>query len=321
MARIRTIKPEFFRDEILNDLEGDYPHLRPMLVFAALWGHCDKQGVFEWNPRQLALDILPFLWSDTSGAELSETLDLLYKVDRCIKYEHAGKWWGYIPTFSEHQRITGKEGTEPPKYPPPPDLEKGTHRGHNGDTPETRRGSQEGKGREGRGKGKGKETPPKVPPYAREFDLFWEAYPLKVGKKAALKAFQARRREGVTLEEITEGLSRYLAFKNATRQNLHHPSTFLGPNEWWREPWNIPEGSQGAKDAKAPVLDPKFSRDFTPDIQPRKTTQPEDPNPQPAGNLNVNLPSPPTEAEATEKENQRRAALKRQIEKAGGDGV
>ena len=77
MPRIRTIKPEFFRDEILQDLERTHPEHRPMLVFAALWGHCDKQGVFEWKPRQLALDILPFLWPDTSGTHLGHTLDCL----------------------------------------------------------------------------------------------------------------------------------------------------------------------------------------------------------------------------------------------------
>lgn len=44
MARIRTIKPEFFRHEGLQDLEQANPGAYAMLVFAALWGHCDKHG-------------------------------------------------------------------------------------------------------------------------------------------------------------------------------------------------------------------------------------------------------------------------------------
>ena len=44
MARIRTIKPEFFRHESLQDLEIANPGMYPMMVFEALWGHCDSKG-------------------------------------------------------------------------------------------------------------------------------------------------------------------------------------------------------------------------------------------------------------------------------------
>jgi hypothetical protein len=72
MARIRTIKPEFFRHEGLQDLEAANPGNYIMLVFAALWGHCDKAGHFVWKPRSLKLDILPFLDFD-----IFATLNLL----------------------------------------------------------------------------------------------------------------------------------------------------------------------------------------------------------------------------------------------------
>ena len=167
MARIRTIKPEFFRDETLIDLEIAHPEKRPMLVFAALWGHCDKQGVFEWKPRQLALDILPFLWGDTSGTHLGQSLDCLEESGRIKRFEYGGRTYGVIPTFLEHQRITGKEGQGGAKYPSPHDLQdRGSTEysskettGHTGDTPGTHPGSQEGKGREGN-----KRKPPIGPP-------------------------------------------------------------------------------------------------------------------------------------------------------------
>ena len=180
MPRIRTIKPEFFRDEILQDLQREHPELHPMLVFAALWGHCDKQGVFEWKPRQLALDILPFLWLDTSGTHLGHTLAILRDAERVRLLEHDGHFYGHIPTFSSHQRITGSEGKGEPRFPDvaamvevtgeadpaldPPLSAKNTNRthvGHTKDTLRTHSGYQEGKGREGKEEEK---KPPIGPP-------------------------------------------------------------------------------------------------------------------------------------------------------------
>jgi len=117
MARIRTIKPDFFRHEKLQDLEEKHLEMRPMLVFCGLWGHCDKQGVFEWRPRQLALDILPFVWRGNIGETLEKTLLLLAENGLITRMEYDGKLYGYIPTFTEHQRITGKEAVDKAKNP------------------------------------------------------------------------------------------------------------------------------------------------------------------------------------------------------------
>lgn len=153
--RIRTIKPEFFTDEDLQDLEADNPGKYVMLVFAGLWGNCDKQGVFEWKPRMLGLHILPFLKFD-----MVETLSVLTEAGIIIPFEVAGKKYGFIPSFTTHQRINGKEGTDPAKFPRyPGKMEPGP----SGDTPGTQQGKdrdtpgmtgREGKGREKEGKGK-----------------------------------------------------------------------------------------------------------------------------------------------------------------------
>jgi hypothetical protein len=157
MARIRTVKPEFFEHEELQDLERDHAALKPMLVFAGLWGHCDKNGVFEWKPRVLKLRILPFLDYD-----IEQSLALLEGAGQLQSFEHEGKKFGVIPSFREHQRITGKEHDAPSKFPDPPVNQRGNTRGtnkvHTGETPEQHPGAQEGKGREGGKEGKGKGT-------------------------------------------------------------------------------------------------------------------------------------------------------------------
>lgn len=153
MARIRTVKPEFFRHEGLQDIEAANPGAHCMLVFAGLWGHCDKGGVFEWRPRTLKLDILPFLEFD-----MADTLAILESAGFVQRYEAEGKTYGVVPTFEEHQRIGGKELQEPVKHPR-----------SNGEAPEKQRGSngeaigiagREGKGREKEGKGDAQERAP-----------------------------------------------------------------------------------------------------------------------------------------------------------------
>jgi hypothetical protein len=113
MPRIRTVKPDFFRDETLQDLEVSHSDLKPMLTFEALWCHSDKSGNFLWNPRVLHLDILPFIQFD-----LGASLVLLSEAGLLSPYDGAdGKKYGHIHNFSKHQRINGKEAQEPAKFP------------------------------------------------------------------------------------------------------------------------------------------------------------------------------------------------------------
>lgn len=154
MARIRTIKPEFFRHEVLQDLEIANPGKYPLMVFAGLWGHCDNKGRFEWKPRQLKLDILPFL-----PFEMTDTLAILEGAGMVNRYTVDGKEYGEIPTFEKHQRLSGKELTEGEKFPPNPVSKgeaQGKQTGSDRDEPESQEGK--GKGREEEGNGVGAES-------------------------------------------------------------------------------------------------------------------------------------------------------------------
>lgn len=152
MARIRTIKPEFFRHEGLQDLAAKHgAHV--MLVFAGLWGHADRAGQFEWRPRQLKLDILPFLDFD-----MGTTLDILAEAGFIERYEVDGKSYGLIPSFADHQRFSGKEAQEKVKHPAPPAKKVGSV----GEAPEKHVPVQEEEGngiREGKGKGERASAP------------------------------------------------------------------------------------------------------------------------------------------------------------------
>lgn len=112
MARIRTVKPEFFRHEKLQAMGA-----LSMLIFEGLWTQCDKAGRFAWKPRILKLDILPFIEFD-----MEKELDKLADGFFVIKYESEGEFYGVVPTFGEHQRVSGKEAQEPAKHPTPPEA-------------------------------------------------------------------------------------------------------------------------------------------------------------------------------------------------------
>jgi hypothetical protein len=117
MARIRNIKPDFYTHEDLNDLENNFPELRPMLVFSGLWNQCEYSGVFLWSTRKLKLAILPFVEFD-----IEKSLTMLEKHGFILRYQNGGKNYGYVINFTKYQAISGSEKTAGLRYPLPGDV-------------------------------------------------------------------------------------------------------------------------------------------------------------------------------------------------------
>lgn len=67
-----------------------------------------------------------------------------------------------------------------------------------------------------------------------DFDQFWAAYPRKVGKLDAMKAY-AKARTVATAEEILAGVEQYKRNK-PEYADWCHPSTFLNQGRWMDEP-------------------------------------------------------------------------------------
>lgn len=152
MARIRTVKPEFFKHYDLFKAEKE-TGLPLRLAFQGLWLVADKEGRFKFLPPQLKLDVLPY-----DEVDFESVLVSLDKFGFIEIYEVSGKKYAYIPTFTEHQRITGTERDTDSKIPPK----------HFGNTSETLKDNQgnkldDRKGREGKGKGKERKGEEKLP--------------------------------------------------------------------------------------------------------------------------------------------------------------
>jgi hypothetical protein len=119
VARIRSVKPVFFRHKKLQQLETEYVELRPMLTFEGLWTIADREGRFIWDPDTLKLDILPFV-----PFSIGLALNLLYEHGFIFRYEVKGKVYGVIPTFIEHQRPNNKEQKSLLPEPPADQLQE-----------------------------------------------------------------------------------------------------------------------------------------------------------------------------------------------------
>jgi hypothetical protein len=104
MARIRTIKPDFFTSD-------DICALTPLarLLYVGLWCEADRAGRLVWMPRVFKRRYLPDDAVDIeslAGELLTRGLVVLY-----------GEGLAHIPTFSRHQHVNPREAAS--KLPSP----------------------------------------------------------------------------------------------------------------------------------------------------------------------------------------------------------
>lgn len=105
MARIRTIKPEFFHHDGLGRLSPLH-----RLLYIGLWCQADREGRLPDRPARLRVAILPY--DAVDDAALDNLLwDLAEHPERFIvRYaDVAGTAYIAIPTFSQHQRPHPKD--------------------------------------------------------------------------------------------------------------------------------------------------------------------------------------------------------------------
>lgn len=96
MARIRTIKPEFFTSEDVVSLSAF-----ARLLYIALWCEADREGRMRWKPATFKMRYFPADAVDIDGlcAEVvNRGLVRLY-----------GDGYAVIPTFTDHQHVNPRE--------------------------------------------------------------------------------------------------------------------------------------------------------------------------------------------------------------------
>lgn len=118
MARIRYLKPDFFKDEDL--VEHSY-WIR--LLFAGLWNIADKEGRLEDRPKRIKVDLFPYGNEDIEKG-LVELANIKNHSTRPFiqRYEVNGEKYIQIVNWHKHQKPhhTEKDSIIPP--PPPLNL-------------------------------------------------------------------------------------------------------------------------------------------------------------------------------------------------------
>lgn len=99
MARIRSIKPEFWDDEHLASLP-----MACRLFYIGCWTFADDQGVFNANPSFLKSRIFPYD-DDLKVSEVKSWLEKLEELKMIIPFTHSRDSYYIVRTFSEHQVV------------------------------------------------------------------------------------------------------------------------------------------------------------------------------------------------------------------------
>lgn len=211
MSRIRTIKPDFFKDEHVADLEPE-----AQLLFIGLWTLADRNGILEDRPRWIRAELFPY----KPDFDIDNALLALARAGMCVRYvAQDGSELIHITNFLKHQRPNSREPVS--NYPLP---EKGQIKPLAYARTRTHAHAQEegeGKGREGEGKGitplSGK------PDVAEEIFAYWKAelnHPNSRLDGKRRKAITARLKEGYTPERIQQAI-------RGIKKSSHH----MGQND------------------------------------------------------------------------------------------
>ena len=242
MARIRTVKPEFWGHWKTARVSRD-----ARLLFLGLLNEADDEGRLLGSPKAVAGAVFPND-DDVTPKHVERWVDELESVCLAHRYEVEGIRYIVLPGFTEHQKVSHPT---PSRLPCPSGSLRDPFANSSGDSPEDVAPDL------GSGSRNSRAFEEKV---EEEFDALWPMYPRKLAKKPALKAYLARRREGVEAEELSAATKNYAAWVKRERKEENfvlHGATFYGPNDRWRDYTVMPEPTNGHRKAYDPTRMPK----------------------------------------------------------------
>ena len=220
MARIRTIKPDFWTDGNMVKLSSF-----ARLLYIGMWNFtmCDHGHVAD-DEMKLKLQILPM--DDVNISELLAEIMAQGRVTRICSPD--GRTYLHVKRFEDHQKIDPRWKTRCPACAQEDSLTPA-------ETPvsfvEPRRDSPTlPLGREGMGRESNTPSAPAAP--SQEFLSFWAAYPRRVGKQDAIRALRKALRSA-PLDDILAGvevLKREVEGKDP--KFTPHPASWLNAGRW-----------------------------------------------------------------------------------------
>lgn len=228
MARIRTIKPEFFTSEDIVSLSAF-----ARLLYVALWCEADREGRMYWKPKTFKMRYFPA--DDININELCEEV-----IDAGL-VELYGDGLAFIPSFHKHQHINPRESASTL-----PANDACLTRDDASVTVLSPSVTH-------REEGKGKESKPTRGEAASPigFAEFWSAYPKRRNRGDAEKAWRALKPDQSLLARILEAVEVAKTrddWRKDGGQFIPYPASWLRAKGW--------------EDEAAPASRPAQSRVF-----------------------------------------------------------
>lgn len=211
------MKPGFFQNEQLAELP-----VEARLLYIGLWCMADREGRLEDRPKRIKMQIFP---ADTIDVE--PLLSGLEQQGLIERYESGGIQCVEIPKFLEHQRPHHNE--TPSKLPPRLEglaakVESCACQGDNNFVLNPSSLNPDSL------------NPPNPPKGGlARFDEFWRAYPKRVGKAAARRAWSRKKLDGMAdtiIEHLQARVRSDAQWLAEDGKFIPNPATWLNRDGW-----------------------------------------------------------------------------------------
>lgn len=250
MARIRTVKPDFFDDEKLATISRD-----ARLLFIGLLVCSDDYGVVKGHPVWLKSKIFPY--DDLSQICFNDFLSEIESIGIIKPFVAHGEKYYFIKNFQKHQVINRPSASRNPQYIENTNDISSSDGSLNTHGVLSDESVPEGKGREKEiytplpptgGMPEKNLQPPDQPKKKKRiselskeqlesFGKFWSIWPKKVAQMEAEKAWMKIDPQNGLVEEICLAVERFKKtddWKKNGGKYIPYPATWLN-NKRWRD--------------------------------------------------------------------------------------
>lgn len=231
MARIRSVKPEFWNDRRLARLSRD-----ARLLYIALWNLSDEHGRLHGDARYIKGHALPYD-DDLDLDAVDELIDELEEHGRVQRYEHDGDPYLYLPNLAKHQRLEADKQASRLPEPPSSDLDAGK----SAESPDKSVPADESSGEIVAKQVAGSReqvagTPAPVAALPDRFSEFWQAYPRRTARGAAVKAWKSAMKKQDPDTIIVAASAFATSTLGTDPKFIPHPASWLNAERWADEP-------------------------------------------------------------------------------------
>lgn len=201
MARSRNIKPGFFQNEDLADLD-----FATRLLFIGMWTEADREGRLEDRPKRLKIALFP-----ADDVDMEPMLAALHGKGFISRYQREGKQIIQIVKWAKHQNPHKREGASvlpaedscaEPEAAPVVDQD---------------------------------DSGPEKADTEALFESFWKVYPRKTAKDNARKSFAKLSPSPDLMKQIMEAVAVHCssaAWLKDEGQFIPHAATWLNQKRW-----------------------------------------------------------------------------------------